>query len=174
MIKTILVPTDGSEIAGKAVDLASDLAAKYQARMVLLHVLLSGTSFEELRHLIEVDKLSPDAQEEFKRDTVAEKASHVAAVTYNPLLISRDALTEIGGQILEAAKRVAESKSVGEVTLATEDGDPAKTILNYAKEHDVDMIVMGNRGLGALEELLVGSVSHKVNHHAKCSVITVR
>ncbi len=42
MIKTILVPTDGSEHAKKAVLLASDIAEKFDARMVVLHVLSSG------------------------------------------------------------------------------------------------------------------------------------
>jgi nucleotide-binding universal stress UspA family protein len=39
MIKTILVPTDGSDHANKAVDLAADLALKYNAKMVMLHVI---------------------------------------------------------------------------------------------------------------------------------------
>ena len=39
MIKTVLVPTDGSDHANKAVGLASDLALKYEARMVVLHVI---------------------------------------------------------------------------------------------------------------------------------------
>ncbi len=39
MIKTILVPTDGSEHAKKAVLLAADIAEKFDARMVVLHVL---------------------------------------------------------------------------------------------------------------------------------------
>ena len=41
MIKTILVPTDGSEHAKKAVLLAADIAEKFDARMVILHVLSS-------------------------------------------------------------------------------------------------------------------------------------
>ena len=39
MIKTIVVPTDGSSHAKKAIDLAADIAEKYGARLVILHVL---------------------------------------------------------------------------------------------------------------------------------------
>ena len=42
MIKTILVPVDGSEHARKAVLLASDIAEKYEAGLVLLHIAVSG------------------------------------------------------------------------------------------------------------------------------------
>jgi len=55
MLKTILVSTDGSDHAGKAVAFASDLAAKYGAELIILHVLLRGHLPEELRRLVEVD-----------------------------------------------------------------------------------------------------------------------
>jgi nucleotide-binding universal stress UspA family protein len=44
--KTILAATDGSEHARKAVELASDLAKKYEAKLILIHVLLSGDRAE--------------------------------------------------------------------------------------------------------------------------------
>jgi nucleotide-binding universal stress UspA family protein len=43
-----------------------------------------------------------------------------------------------------------------------------------AKDKQVDTIVVGNKGLNTAEELLEGSVSHKISHHAKCSVVIVR
>ena len=51
MIKTILVASDGSDHAKKAVSLASDLAAKYRARLVLVHVLLTNARSETLQAL---------------------------------------------------------------------------------------------------------------------------
>ena len=51
MINTIIVPTDGSEHALKAVDHAADLAAKYGARVVILHSLLRNASASEIRTL---------------------------------------------------------------------------------------------------------------------------
>ena len=52
MIKTILVPIDGSEHAQKAVELAGDIAGKYNARVKLLYVCPEGALPEPLRHLI--------------------------------------------------------------------------------------------------------------------------
>ena len=37
-----------------------------------------------------------------------------------------------------------------------------------------DIIIMGSRGMGKFKELILGSVSNKVLHHAKCSVMVVR
>jgi nucleotide-binding universal stress UspA family protein len=54
------------------------------------------------------------------------------------------------------------------------DGDPAQSILHLAKERGVDTIVMGSRGLSDIKGLFVGSVSHKINHLAECTCITVK
>ncbi len=53
-------------------------------------------------------------------------------------------------------------------------GDPASTILEFANENDVDLIVMGSRGLSTFKELFLGSVSHKITQSAKCSVLIVK
>jgi len=53
-------------------------------------------------------------------------------------------------------------------------GDPASAILGEAEEEDVDVIVLGTRGLSTAERWLMGSVSTKVLHHAHCSVLVVR
>jgi nucleotide-binding universal stress UspA family protein len=53
-----------------------------------------------------------------------------------------------------------------------EPGDPAKIIIDHAG--DVDMIVMGRRGLGPIDGLLQGSVSQKVNQLADAACVTVK
>ena len=60
MIKTIVVPTDGSAHAKKAVDLAADIAEKYGARIVLLHVFLRYTSESDIESLCKENAM-PDA-----------------------------------------------------------------------------------------------------------------
>ena len=55
MIKTILVPIDGSEHAQKAVELAGDIAGKYDAKVKLLYVRPEGPLPESLRHLAAVE-----------------------------------------------------------------------------------------------------------------------
>lgn len=53
-------------------------------------------------------------------------------------------------------------------------GDPATVITKTAANEHVDLIVMGNRGIGLVSEMLIGSVSHDVVQHAHCPVMIVR
>lgn len=53
-------------------------------------------------------------------------------------------------------------------------GDPAKVITELAKAKSYDLIIMGTRGRSSFQELLIGSVSQKVMHHASCPVMVVR
>ena len=70
------------------------------------------------------------------------------------------------------------SEAVGEIPdeIRTEtlEGSPAEAILDVAKNRDVDLIVMGSRGLGRLAGALLGSQSQKVVQHAPCPVLIVR
>jgi nucleotide-binding universal stress UspA family protein len=53
-------------------------------------------------------------------------------------------------------------------------GSPGQVIVGEAENWGADLIVMGSRGLGAWNRLVLGSVSSAVVHHAKCSVEIVR
>ncbi len=53
-------------------------------------------------------------------------------------------------------------------------GNPASRIIEFATEHKVDLIIMGNRGLGAFSRTLLGSVSNKVINHSEISVLVVK
>ncbi|WLR43315.1 universal stress protein [Bacillus carboniphilus] len=53
-------------------------------------------------------------------------------------------------------------------------GDPAKEILSYADSIKSDCIIMGSRGLNALNEVLLGSVSHKILHDSSCPVLLIK
>jgi len=53
-------------------------------------------------------------------------------------------------------------------------GPPSQAIVEEAESWGADLIVMGSRGLGTWNRLLLGSVSSAVVHHAKCSVEIVR
>lgn len=54
------------------------------------------------------------------------------------------------------------------------EGPPAEAIINVAEVRGVDLIIMGTRGLSSLQGLLLGSVSHRVMHHAHCPVMLIR
>ena len=105
MIKTIVVPTDGSAHAKKAVDLAADIAEKYDARMVILHVLMRHTSESDIETLCEENAMPESLAKKFEelRDSYVE----MAAATYEPgpifLLMPDDLLKEVGDLILNNA-----------------------------------------------------------------------
>jgi nucleotide-binding universal stress UspA family protein len=51
---------------------------------------------------------------------------------------------------------------------------PAEEIVKYAKAHDIDLVVMGTHGRGAMAQVLMGSVAEKVVRTAPCPVLTVK
>jgi nucleotide-binding universal stress UspA family protein len=53
-------------------------------------------------------------------------------------------------------------------------GGVSGQILEYAREEDIGLIVMGSRGLSDIGGLVLGSVTHKVLHHAECPVLAVK
>ncbi|MFN2744994.1 universal stress protein [Bacillus sp. z60-18] len=53
-------------------------------------------------------------------------------------------------------------------------GDPGPTIVAYANDHDIDIVIVGSRGLNTLQEMVLGSVSHKVAKRVKCPVLIVK
>lgn len=76
-------------------------------------------------------------------------------------------------KVLERCKELAAGKDLKIETVIAE-GDAASNIADYAKKEGFDIIVIGSRGLGRFKEMVVGSVSNKVLHHAKCSVLIVK
>ena len=172
-IKKILVPVDGSAQSVKAVELASDIASKYDAEIILLQVLLRGHMPEGLRKAIEVE-VGPRA---------GSKSGHLVNMPQEIMArvkdkkstqLSVDALEVIARYLLSKVSRLCHDKGVEKVTQIVEEGDPASIILNLAKATRADMIVMGSRGLGELKGILLGSVSQKVNQLAKCVCVTVK
>lgn len=176
MIKTIIVPTDGSTHAMKAVDLAADIASKYGARLVLLHALLRDATPGQLRELTEGTGVSKDILDELDRlEQMPIEAAAMAGMNA-PVFVPAppELLKKIGDLIGEKARKAAQAHGLSDVELCVVDGRPSDQILELADKENADMIVMGNRGFGDLKGLLLGSVSHKVSHLAKCTCVTVK
>ena len=76
-------------------------------------------------------------------------------------------------EILQRAVQVVWAVSAQIYTEMIE-GNPAETILEVANTRDIDLIIMGSRGLGKLTGLLLGSTSQKVLSLARCPVLIVR
>ena len=86
--------------------------------------------------------------------------------------VDREMRTE-GRRVLERALAFLPPHT-GPADKRLEVGAPSDTILSVADAERVHLIVLGARGLGAIKELLLGSVSHRVLTHAACPVLAVR
>lgn len=80
---------------------------------------------------------------------------------------------DLAVQTTEEVKSRLEAEGLN-ATVELLQGSPAEIILNYAKEQDADVIVIGSRGLGGIREFVLGSVSHNVVQSARIPVLVVK
>lgn len=173
-MKTILVAVDGSKPAERALDMASELAQQFGAKVALLHVLLRDKEPEELRELTDVKHVTEPDESTLAEAEKTLRGPVAVGAGFVPRSLSEEALREIGERVLEAARRFLDEKGVTEVTTTLEDGDPAKRVLEAVERENADLVVLGSRGVGPLNELLLGSVSHRVANLAKCPCLVVK
>jgi nucleotide-binding universal stress UspA family protein len=145
MLEKILVAVDGSEYSKKALELACQLAAKFDGSLHILHV---------------------------PQGAAADRVMVLGGASVM-IHAGRDQIEKAGRMLIEAARKIAEDSLPGKVTTELRGGDPADEIVKSAEENASDCIVLGSRGLGDFGGLLLGSVSHKVNHSAPRTCITV-
>ena len=100
--------------------------------------------------------------------------SLLSSVSKSPFVTPKTSSAKSKGEAF--LREVAEPFQKGpyDVEFAWRCGDPPLVILESAKQQDVQMIVMGARGLKGIKRFLLGSVSQKVLEHASCSVLIVR
>lgn len=149
-IKRILLPSDFSDSAAQARDYACGLAAELGAELFLLHVLSdplqSAPSFGMGLVSPELLQRSPE----------------------------RDRKIESAAQEKLRASLSDEWSSKHQVACETRWGNPFVETVRYAREHEIDLIVMGTHGRSGLKHALLGSVAENVVRHAPCPVLTVR
>ncbi|WP_372789031.1 universal stress protein [Paraconexibacter sp.] len=146
MFTSIVVGTDGSDTAQKAVGRAVALAAQLGARLEIVSA-YEPVSGQRLRE--EQQQVPGDLQW---------------------MITPREDVDAT----LEKAAEDAREKGVVDVRVHARQGDPADAILDVAEELDSDLIVVGNKGMTGAKRFLLGSVPNKVSHHAPCSVLIVR
>jgi len=147
VFKNILVALDGSAASTSALEKATELAKKFGAGLHLLHVVRA----------MQVP-LNPGLMGEYEK---LQRQRH-------------DLLNSAGEQLLNQAKRAAESKGIDSVQSDIGSGDPATAIVDYAVRHKIDLIVIGSRGLGRAEGMLMGSVSRKVSNTTKANCLIIK
>ncbi|KHE72585.1 universal stress protein [Halobacillus sp. BBL2006] len=87
--------------------------------------------------------------------------------------VSKESLLQKRSERLEATVDVLKERDVSyEVKIIK--GDPGPTIVKYANQNQFDVVVIGSRGLNGLQEMVLGSVSHKVAKRAQCPVLIVK
>ena len=147
MIKTILLPTDGSECSGKALAYALSFAKQYGARVVVLHVI--DRRWEEQTRVVSAE-VGQDLTQKI-RDGYAEEAR---------------------GILREAADAAAKTGVSVETRVLT--GVPYEDIVRVAEELPADLIILGTHGRTGMSHLLLGSVAERVIRLAPCPVLTVK
>jgi nucleotide-binding universal stress UspA family protein len=146
MFETIVVGTDGSSPADKAVTAAAKIAAD-QPGDAELHVVMAY-------HPLTAQEVAETAQrlpEEFKDLLHA----HYPAES-----------------VLERAMALAEAEGV-HATPHEVDQDPTDALVNVAEKVGADLVVVGSRGEGLAKRVMHGSVSTKLLHHTPCSLLVV-
>ena len=147
MYKRILVGLDGSSHGLRAARTGAELAARFGAELHLLTVTRSHEVSREVQGYLEAENLLGEP---------------------------RYVLDEETQTIVEKAKAIAAQKKVQKIQTVVREGKPAGVLVDYAKNHKMDLLVVGSRGIGALEAALLGSVSQKVSQLGGCSVLIVR
>ena len=147
MIKSILVATDASPAANRALALAIDMSVKYGATLHIVYVIRDMQLPAQLQKMAEVENIA-DAR--------------------------GDILMFVANQVLSDASSRADKKGVEEVRTHVGKGDPAGAIISYAKRRKNDLIVLGTRGLSKAQGMLLGSVSRKVANLCNLNCLIVR
>lgn len=94
-------------------------------------------------------------------------------MTYVPENFLEEILNEMkkaGLEQLQQAKSKLKSAGINPETVHLK-GDPAHEILNYARDTEQQLIIIGSRGLRGIKEMMLGSVSHKVSQLSNCPVL---
>jgi nucleotide-binding universal stress UspA family protein len=140
----ILVPTDFSKHSENALTYATAFAEKFGAELYLLHVV------QDLAVFI------PEAL--------------TAAPPISP------PVEQLTAAVRQALDRVIESHQLRRFNAHAEvrEGNPFYEIVRFAKEENIDLIIMGTHGHSGLVHVLLGSVAEKVVRKAPCPVLTVR
>lgn len=143
-IRRILVPTDFSDCASPAVRYGAELAEKFGAELVLLHVVPDAV-------LALPDAVMPTPVPAANLDVLTDSG-------------------KLGLANLIAAEKLEARNPRAEVRI----GSPAAEVVAAAKDLHADLICIGTHGRGGLSRVLLGSVAEEVVRHAPCPVLTVR
>lgn len=144
VLKTILVPTDFSDASDAALKYGKAFAKAFGASLHVIHVL---------------------------EDLVGPAWAPEAYAVSLPQLYE-----DLEKRSIEQLEQLMprEERDEFRVQLAHVSGSPFVEIVRYAREHSIDLVVMGTHGRGPIVHMLLGSVAERVVRKAPCPVLTVR
>ena len=144
MFKRILVPTDGSEITAKAIDVAIELAKSVGAGLYTISV-------KEPFPYSAISEMQPTPPQEFF-----------------------DAQERIASKRVQAVVKQSQAAGLTCQSHTTEALHPWEAIIEHAKRMECDLLVMASHGRRGVSALLLGSETQKVLTHSKVPVLIVR
>ena len=147
MINKILVATDASAASGRAVSFAAQMAVVHEAELLILNVIRDMQLPAELKEAPEFEAFNN------ARD---------------------DLMREIADKILVEAKKTAKKGGAKNIQTAIGSGDPATSLAGFAKRRNVDLIVVGTRGLSKQKASAMGSVSRKLLDLTDVNCLVIR
>lgn len=142
--KRILVGTDGSEPSLRSVREAATLAKAMGAELVVM------CAYEPIDQAT-IEKWKDEAPVEI-------------SWRYSP--------TTLAEESVEKGRKAAEEMGVT-VRALIAPGEAGEALIRTAEQEDIDLLVVGNRGMAGATRFLLGSVPNKVSHHAPCDVLIV-
>ena len=150
-LSKILVPLDGSPTSMEAADYAIMLSTLHHSQIVLLHVLNVAEYYSSLQFF--------EVKQPIESKEIIEEAKKEANKWFN---IVKKKIDERLGKQIELETYITISPST------------VKSILDFAEEKNVDLIVVGTRGHSGIKKLLLGSTASGIVTYSSCPVIVVK
>jgi nucleotide-binding universal stress UspA family protein len=164
-IKKILYTTDLSWSARYAFSYALSLAGKYEASLVILHVIEEIPNFDQ-----RIVGYISEAQWKEIRERREDEAREQLIGKRRDSSVIRDVLDKF----YETAVSESAVKTFGADEIVLERGNAVQKILEVAENRHCDLIVMGTHGHGTLADAMLGSTAQRVLRRAMVPVLTVR
>ncbi len=153
MFAHILVPLDGSELSERALPIAQNVAQSSEATVHLIHMVSRAHELAVGRDIESVQ--TAELEIDLARQ-LTESRLHQANIY----------LEQKGAQLSGAGIKM-------ETDFAVMAGYPAQNIIDYVKEHSINLVVMSTHGHGGIRRLLLGSVTDRVIRSCEVPVLVV-
>lgn len=164
IVKRILVPIDRSEYKEKIAAYAISLAKAWGAEMTAVHVVEPGYGL--------ADGVEAEAKEQSRIDESKRQAENL--LNEIGILTKKQGLN-IKKEAIQPPDLLTKKQDLNIKGEPLKESDiVGKAIIDYADKNNIDVIVIGTKGMSAVEEYFFGSVANKVIHGAHCPVVAIR